>query len=87
MRAFSPRLPLLVHVAGAALPALGLVALGDEHWMPAAALHFWLVGGAAAVAALASASLTAAGAARGDGRAVLLGTCLLYTSPSPRDRS
>ena len=74
MRATSSRLLLPVHAAGAALPALVLVALGREHWMPPASLHFWLVAGAAAVAALASASLTVAGASRGDGRAVLLGT-------------
>jgi HD-GYP domain-containing protein (c-di-GMP phosphodiesterase class II) len=74
MRFASPRLLMPVHVAGAAVPAVLLVALSGRMWMPPATVHFWIVAGAAGVAAAASASLTAAGARRGDGRAVLLGT-------------
>ena len=74
MRTGSPNLVTYAHVVAGLGPLVALVAFGDELWMPPAAVHFWLVAGTAAVAALASASLTAAGARRLDGRAVLLGT-------------
>jgi hypothetical protein len=62
------------HAGFGIAPLVLLAVLGDRTWMPPAAMHFWLVAGTASVAALASLSLTAAGARRLDGRAVLLGT-------------
>jgi HD-GYP domain-containing protein (c-di-GMP phosphodiesterase class II) len=54
-------------------PVIVVVAAGSHHVMPAPAVHFWLVAAAAGLAAVASASLTVAGARAGDGRSVLLG--------------
>ena len=69
------RLPILALIAASAvLPAAVLHFFGSEDVYPPSWVHFTFVAGAATVAASAAIALTVAGARRGDGRTVLLGT-------------
>src|SRR6478752_5271980 len=58
----------------ALLPLAVVVAVGTHPAMLTAQTHFWLVASAAAIACLASLTLSYAGARARDGRAVLMGT-------------
>jgi HD-GYP domain-containing protein (c-di-GMP phosphodiesterase class II) len=69
------RLPILALIAASAvLPAAVLHFFGSEDVYPPSWVHFTFVAGSAVIAAAAAIALTVAGARRGDGRAVLLGT-------------
>jgi hypothetical protein len=69
------RLPILALIAASAvLPAAVLHFFGSEDVYPPTWVHFTFVAGSAVIAAAAAIALTVAGARRGDGRAVLLGT-------------
>jgi HD-GYP domain-containing protein (c-di-GMP phosphodiesterase class II) len=69
------RLPILALIAASAvLPAAVLHFFGGEKIYPPSWVHFTFVAVGALVAAAAAVALTVAGARRGDGRTVLLGT-------------
>jgi len=67
--------PLVLLVLGAAAGPLALLlAVGGVTVSIAGAVHFWALAGSGTAAAAAAFALTAAGARRGDGRTVLMGT-------------
>jgi HD-GYP domain-containing protein (c-di-GMP phosphodiesterase class II) len=65
---------LLVGLAGAAVPAVLLIAIGKTHVNIDAQIHFYAVGFTALAAAAAAIALTYAGARVGDTRTVVVGT-------------
>jgi HD-GYP domain-containing protein (c-di-GMP phosphodiesterase class II) len=69
------RLPILVLIAAcASVPAAVLHFFGSEEIYPPSWVHFAFVAIGATIAAAAAVALTYAGARRGDGRTVLIGT-------------
>src|SRR5690242_10485755 len=58
----------------ALIPAVFVALFGSQAMMIPSAMHFGLVGGAAAITSFASLALSVAGARARDGRAVLMGT-------------
>ena len=67
------RIVLLLAFLAAAAPVALVAAVGSEHFMMPATVHFGLVSAAAAIASLASIALSVAGARARDGRSVLMG--------------